>query len=438
MHSHTRSHPPIFGRNWSPANAALTTLLTLLLLILLFLTLTALPARGQTYQILYNFTGGQDGAYPDSLILGPAGTLYGTTNRGSLGYGTVFKFGRGSLNALYSFSTSGTGFGSLLLVPWHSIEIGPDGSLYGTQKYGGGGSGWGTVFNLRPPATACTTALCPWTQDLLYQFKGGSDGAYPTGALSFDPAGKIYGATLQGGTGVDCNPSPCGTVYELTPAHGTWTESVIHNFTNNGDDGGFPTSGGLFDADGNLYGSALAGGDFGNGVVFKLTPSGSGWQYSSIYAFQGSNDGYLPYGNLVFDLSGSLYGSTGWGGANNAGTVFRLLPSGSGWTFGLLYPFVGPPTLGVPDYVNLTMDNAGNLYGTTYGIGAYGWGSVFKLSPGNGFWTFTSLHDFCGDGGSCADGANPLGIALDSAGNLYGVASSGGANGRGLIWEITP
>ena len=412
------------------ANSFLAKAIHAFAAVLALLVVPAQIAQAQTYRVLYNFTGGQDGAFPESLAMGRAGNLYGTASAGgSSGHGTVFKFSTGSLTSLYSFADSGYGD---YPYPMHQIMVGRDGTLYGTAKYGGGS---GTVFNLRPLATACKTALCPWTQTVLYRFTGGTDGANPTGVPVFDGAGNIYGTTLYGGSGpCDYPPYGCGVVYKLTPSSGTWTESVLYSF--NGSDGYYPSSGMIFDAAGDLYGTTMGGGDFGAGTVFTLAPSGSGWAYSAIHSFDYQKDeGYFPFGNLISDHAGNLYGSTG-SGLSGGGTIFQLSPSDNGWIFSVLYSFTETsPSL---DYVSLTMDSAGNLYGTTYLVGAYGNGSVFKLSPGIGGWTYRSLHDFCSDGQTCSDGALPLGLVLDEAGNLYGTALVGGAQSLGVIWEITP
>jgi|SRR5579871_2815268 len=423
---HSNAHDYRSGTGWSPTTLTSTSFFAMLFL---FLTLTAGPARAQTYGVLHNFTSGSDGAFAESLVMDRAGNLYGTTRAGGASsHGTVFKSSRGTLVPLYSFTRTGSG---TFQFPWHSLTIGPDGTLYGTDKYGG--TFFGTIFNLRPPATPCKTALCPWTQTVLYTFSG-SDGADPTGNLSFGPAGEIYGGTLFGGSGANCNPSPCGVVFKLTPVQGNWTESIIHNFT--GDDGAYPSSGVTFDAQGNLYGTAVGGGVNAGGVVFELKPSGNGWNYQAIHSFLYSdNGGEDPYGNLLLDPSGNLYAGTGQGGSGGGG-IFQLAPSGGGWNFNVLYSFSG--TLQEFDYVYLARDNSGNLYGTTFDLGAYGYGSVFRLSPGSGGWTYTPLYDFCRNGPPCSDGANPGSIVVDSAGNLYGTANTGGAYGVGVLWEITP
>jgi len=138
---------------------------------------------------------------------------------------------------------------------------------------------------------------------------------------------------------------------------------------------------------------------------------------------------------LIFDQAGNLYGSASSGGSGNGGTVFELMPSNGNWNFNLLYSLSGSGGSRNGPLRSLTMDAAGNLYGTTYSDGAYGAGSVFKLKPSNGAWTYTDLYDFTGGD----DGANPYGgVTLDANGNLYGTTAFGGASDAGVVWEITP
>jgi uncharacterized repeat protein (TIGR03803 family) len=259
---------------------------------------------------------------------------------------------------------------------------------------------------------------------VLYRFAGGSDGAYPIGQLVFDPSGDIYGTTfdyLQFGS--------LGTVFELTPSGGGWTKSNVHRF--DGSDGQYPTAGLIFDQSGNLYGTTYYGGTHGYGAVYQLTPSGSGWTENLLYSFQNGNDGADVAAGLTFDNSGNLYGATSAGGSGGGGTVFELTSSGGHWTPNVIYSFAGS---GGPAS-SLVMDTAGNLYGTTVQDGAYRAGNVFKLTSSGGGWTYTDLYDFTGG----SDGANPFGgVTLDANGNLYGTTESGGANGAGVIWEITP
>ncbi len=391
----------------------------------------AYSAEAQNFKVIYNFIGGQDGAYPEAgLTMDRGGNLYGTAYQGgSSNRGTVFKLARkGSgwvLSPLYSFAGRPDASS-----PIARVVFGPNGSLYGTTEFGGRncGIGCGTVFNLKPPAVACRTALCAWTETMLYRFGGSSDGANPGyGDLIFDQAGNIYGTTYFGGSNAQ------GVVYKLTPSNGNWTESAIYLFTGSGD-GGNPYSGVIFDNAGNLFGTTYTGGAHGYGTVFELTPSGSGWTENTLYAFQSASDGGSPFGGLVFDNAGNLYGATSSGGSGSGGTVYQLTPSNGNWTFSVLYSFTGSAYQPGP-YDSLTIDAAGNLYGTTTKDGAYGAGSVFKLTPANGGWTETDLYDFTGG----SDGAIPYGsVLMDANGNLYGTASKGGANGYGVIWEITP
>jgi len=416
----------------------------------------ARPAQAQTYHVIYNFTGGADGSGPDAgLAMDRGGNFYGTTGYGGYmggdcqaGCGTVFRLAPKAsgwiFTPLYAFQGGDDGHYATA-----GVVIGSNGSLYGTTLYGGGGDicpqhqgypGCGTAFSLSLPPTVCKTAVCPWTETVLHRFSGGSDGGFPNyfGSLVFDRAGNLYGTTSTGGSNIlGCYPEfgGCGIVFELTPAGGEWSEVVIYNFTNP-QGAAIPESGVIRDQAGNLYGTTLEGA-YNWGTVFELSPSGSGWTLNALYSFPASgNDGELPYGGLALDPSGNLFGSTSQAGPDNGGTAYELIRSPDSWTFVQIYAFSrsGFPEPSGP-YASLTMDAAGNLYGTTWSDGAYGRGSIFKLAPSNGGWTYASLHDFTGG----LDGAGSFGsVTLDANGNLYGTAGGGGAYGYGVVWEITP
>jgi uncharacterized repeat protein (TIGR03803 family) len=400
-------------------------------------------AQAQTFNVIHTFTGGNDGGSPTAgLTLAGAGNLYGSAqDGGEYNYGLVFRLthkGSGwALTPLYSFQGGNDG-----ATPEARVIIGPNGILYGTTTYGGSNycksEGCGTVFNLRPPVHALPNVSGGWMETVLYRFSGYSDGASPAGAdLAFDQAGDIYGTTQSGANG-----SNYGIVYELTPSYGNWTQSVLYAFMG-GNDGSSPYSGVIFDNAGNLYGTTEGGGVNGCaampgcGTVFQLVPSGSGWTENILYKFTGANDGGYPLAGLIFDQSGNLYGANSYGGAGGGGTVFELTPSGGRWTYKLLYSFTGGTRCG--PWGTLVMDTSGNLYGTTYCDGANGAGSVFKLTPSGGTWTYTSLHDFTYG----SDGGFPISnVVFDANGNLYGTASGGGTGcnnfGCGVVWEITP
>ena len=400
---------------------------------LVFALVLAAPAWAQTFTVIHNFAGGQDGSQPVSgLAIDKAGNFYGTASAGGAGFGTVFKLVRKNsawvLNPLYSFAGGNDGAG-----PVATPVLGPNGTLYGSTAAGGGGgcskiyeySGCGTIFNLKPGVSACKTALCPWSETVIYHFAGGGDGAYPIGELHFDQSGNIFGTTADYLQFVSA-----GTVFELTPSGGGWTKSLVHRFSTSGSDGQYPASGVISDQASNLYGTTYNGGAHGNGTVYQLTPSGSGWSESILYSFSGS-DGTDVAAGLVFDGAGNLYGGTTAGGTGG-GTIFGLTPSGGGhWTLTVLNSFTGS---GGPAST-LIMDSAGNLYGTTTADGAYGAGNVFKLSRAGEGWVYTDVYDFTGG----SDGASPIGsLVLDANGNLYGTAEAGGANGEGVIFELTP
>ena len=414
----------------------------LILLGLLALTLIVIPAAtAQTFTVLHTFSG-PDGANPGAgLTLDRAGNLYGTTKYGGntggscppLGCGSVFKLAHAGsgwvLSPLYKFD-AGAGDGT---EPQARAVFGPDGTLYGTASCCSGG----TVYNLRPPANRCSSTSCPWTETILLHFDF-FNGGIPIGDLSFY-AGDIYGTTPLGGHNLGCGRlGGCGEVFVLTPSGNSWTENVIFGFF--GSLGESPNSGVILDAAGNVYGTVPEDSDQAFGLVFQLTPAGSSWNFSTAYHFQNTTDGRQPWGGLIFDDAGNLYGTTTYGGANSGGTVFQLTPSGGGWTFNLIYALPGGNGSHGPE-AKLARDSAGNLYGTTVKDGAYGYGTVFKLTPTDGGWTYTSLHDFTGG----RDGANPYGaIALDANGNLYGTTLIGGnmnsncqAGSCGVVFEIT-
>ena len=247
----------------------------------------------------------------------------------------------------------------------------------------------------------------------------------------FDRQGNIYGTTTQGGE------FGKGVVFELTPSNGAWTESVIYNFGGSAD-GGTPEAGVIFDSAGNLYGTTMNGGQYQGGTVFELSPSGSGWTKTVLHSFQ-SSEGMSPLGGLIFDASGNLYGTTYAGGIGGyAGSVFELSPSNGGWAFSVLHLFDFSEGEGAGPVAGVTLDAAGNLYGTTVGGGSFRDGTVYKLVYGSGDWTYQTVHDFYS-----TTGDSPFSVVtFDSAGNMYGTADSGGHGdcntGCGVVWKITP
>jgi len=404
-----------------------------------------LPAQAQTLTRLHDFNSNQGYSQGFGALAGPAidraGNLYGTLAQGGIQFGTAYELQRkGSgwiFNLLHTFVGNLTNDGAH---PYSGLVFGPDGALYGTTYQGGGDNsgqcfyGCGTVYSLRPPPSACKSALCPWNETVIYHFAGGSDGAYPGyGNLTFDSAGNIYGTTSDGGA------NGLGTVYELSPSNGGWTETVLYSFAGGGD-GWRPWGPVTVDAAGNLYGTTYYGGSSacgvdGCGTIYRLSPSALGWTHTVLYSFQNLDDGMLPIAGLVFDSAGNLYGGTSLGGSGTGGTIFQLTPSGSGWNFNLLCSLVGSPPYNGGLVNNLTSDSAGNLYGTAF-WDPDGVGSLFKLVRSNG-WTCNQIYSFR-NSGQYGPGDPRGSVALDGNGNIYGTSIYGGRDDVGTVWEITP
>jgi uncharacterized repeat protein (TIGR03803 family) len=325
---------------------------------------------------------------------------------------------------------------------------GLDGDLYGTANEGGSGCtvppppGCGTFFKLSPSGTLTTLYnFCPGTWPLC-----GDEGAFPLNSLTLGTDGNFYGLTWNGGSGAYCSGGAgyCGTVFKITPSGALTT---LYNWCSqpNCADGAFffgPTGGLIQATDGDFYGTMPGGGAYGQGTVFKLTPSGALTTLYSFCARSGCPDGEYPEG-LVEGSDGSFYGTTARGGADGEGTVFKIAPSGALTTLHTFCFQIYCEDGGWPD-APLIRGVDGNFYGTTSyggptchtpegGIGSCG--TVFQITPEG---TLTNIYTFCSPT-SCSDGALPVGSLLQgSDGNFYGTTYTGGADGDGTIFRITP
>jgi hypothetical protein len=391
-----------------------------------------------------------DGASPAaSLAFGSEGNMYGTTSTGGAagpcpvnggypGCGTVFELtppgtaGQGwTETVLYRFSGGDDG-----AAPESGVAIGRDGVLYGTASHGGP-LHKGVVFRLAPPAEPGG----PWTESVIHSFGGAGEGVFPTGPLVFDASGALYGTTTYGGA-----TSP-PTVFKLTPpvAPGqAWTVSAVYSFAGDAN-GPYPI--GITFHDGALYGVA-SGSPRGAGAVFRLTPPESGtgaWTATVLHSFHGDSnghsDGASPYGSLIFDDSGAIYGTTAEGGGESrqcragCGIVFQLTPpatQGGAWTENVLFNFSADLGHKGSNPTGVVLNN-GNLYGTTCS------GQLFLLAPpatAGGAWQEKSLANFTAQQGVC-----PQGLVLHD-GALYGAAEVGGRLGNidsdGTIYSVTP
>ncbi len=390
---------------------------------------------------LYNFTGTGGSGPVGNLAFGTNGALYGTTPYGGTeGCGTVFELARPSKSAwnetvLYNFTCGNDG-----AYPIAGVIIDSNGTIYGTTSQGGT-SNSGAVFELTPPSAAGG----PWTETVLHSFTGGSsgpDGSGPLGALIQATKGVLYGTTFAGGT------SNAGTVFELAPPAtpgGAWTETILHSFTGLSGDGANPYAGLVTGHGGALFGTTTLGGTPGAGTVFELAPPsvpGGPWTERVLYSFTAVYSFYgYPQAPLVIGSDGTLYGTT----SDYTSSVFELTPPttpGGAWTETVLHSFQGAPDGNFPEG-SLVIGKGGALYGTTRD-GGLGWGTVFKLTPPaapGGAWTETLPASF-----NFFDGANPTsGFVMGPAGLLYATAKNGGTartgsqpTPYGTVFEFRP
>jgi uncharacterized repeat protein (TIGR03803 family) len=273
------------------------------------------------------------------------------------------------------------------------------------------------VFAALAVALSIATAAAAQTETVLYNFTGGADGRYPSSSLVLDAQGNVYGASLFGGDfSTQCGSLGCGLIFEISPEG---VETIIHTFS--GTDGIAPNSV-IRDMTGNLYGTVQIGATNGYGAVLKLTPAG---MERILYNFTEGADGTQPRAGIVHDAQGNLYGTTEQGGyfggscGGGCGTVFKVTPAGAQT---VLYSFTPAPDANYPTN-GVALDAEGNVYGTTFTGGVYGFGTVYKVTPQG---VETILYSFTGQ----ADGRYPnSNLILDAEGNLYGTTQEGGYSG---------
>jgi len=400
-------------------------------------------AAAQAEKTFFLFGRTPDNGYDSysGVVRDSAGNFYGTTVGGGSHFsGTVYEL---SLNAngeyeetvLHNFQRYNSTDG---WQPFSGVILDASGNVYGTAE-SGGTNGSGMVFELTPGSDG------QWTETVLHNFTV-LDGAHPWSALVMDASGNLYGTAAGGGKYAS------GVVFELMRVNGGWVETTLHDFNPHRGDGYTPIAGLTLDAEGNLYGttSYCQCGYSNDGTVFELKRGAGGvWTEEILHSF--INDGVQGFelnAGVTMNSAGNLYGATTLGGTGicnidyggGCGTIFELtrLPDGT-WTETTIHDFQNTPNDGVLPFGNLVLDAAGNLYGATNLGGADGAGTAFELTPSNGTWNETLLHNFHGFSGlPNREGAIPYaGVTLDDSGNIYGTTSAGGY-GAGVFFQITP
>ena len=376
-------------------------------------------------KVLYAFQGNADGRYPFGNLVDVGGKLYGTTEQGGAANdGTVFSINplTGGRQLVHDFRGQSDG-----AYPENGLIV-VGGTLYGTTAGGGGagcgGSGCGTVFSLDP-----VTGI----EHVLYAFRGGSDGAGPAAGL-LNAGKRLYGTTAQGGS--DTCDRGCGTVFSINPTTGA--ERILHAFQG-GNDGFFPAAG-VIHIGTTLYGTTAYGGVSGDGTVFAITMFAMATHSETVlHAFKGGSDGANPVSGLTA-AAGMLYGTTYYGGSTTCGNgagcgVVFTLDAATG-AEKIVYVFHGTGDGAYPQATLVGM--GGQLYGTTYAGPATGEdGTVYAVNPKSG--AVELLYAF----GGGTDGASPAGGLIAIGGTLYGTTSLGGgspacAGGCGTVFSLTP
>jgi uncharacterized repeat protein (TIGR03803 family) len=362
------------------------------------------PAEAQTFSVLHEFQGvPNDGSGPrGGLLRDGAGNFLGTTfSGGALGEGTIYKLSpTAQENVLFTFNTTNGSF------PASGLVRDKAGNLYGTADEGPGGAG--VLFRLAKDGTEVT----------FHAFQGGqnSAAAVPSGGVIMDAAGNFYGATLLGGLGF-------GTIYRVDPAGNL---KVLYNFQGRAD-GASPQGPLVRDADGNIFGAAAEKGAHNAGTIFKLASNGT---LTVLHSFTGGRDGKTPQGALLLDKAGNLFGSAFAGGDTGNGTIFQVSKSGG---FRRLHSFSGAVDGTNPNGA-LIRDSGGNIFGTAQLGGALFLGTVFKLTAAG---ELIVLHAFTGEEDGATPFS---GVMRDAAGNLFGTAEQNFLIDQrgGTVFKITP
>lgn len=365
------------------------------------LSVIPVTADGTRLSTVFWFTGGTDGGNPNQLVQATNGVLYGTTKSGGA-YELGAAFGlstNGALSTLFSFD--GTN-GAAPLAPLFQAS---DGLLYGTTAQGGSANA-GTLFRMTLAGTPSN----------LHVFAG-PEGANLWAGVVQGADGNLYGAARNGGG------NAFGNLFKATT---NGTVATLYSFAH-GSDGGFPIAALAPGTNGNFYGTTETGGSNGKGNIFKVTPAGA---FTLLYSFTGGTDGYSPAGALVRASDGNFYGATKHStlmGFEFYGTFFRVTPAGA---FSTVYTLNGATGDGFYPYAGLVEAVDGNFYGTTHDGGAYGKGTLFRLTPNGGYTVLLSFDGF-------AVGANPESALIEgSEGSLYGTTTTGGTGGAGTIFRL--
>jgi len=324
--------------------------------------------------VLYKFKGGADGGGPmGQLVFDTEGNLYGIANGGGAGYGTVYELspskGGWTFKVIHTFHGGDDG---IVGIGVSGLVLDEADHLYGVTEMGGT-AGFGTIFKLSRVASK-------WHKTILYNFAAGADAQDPLMGLTWDKSGNLYGATVGGGA------DGCGAVFELAHQTKGWKESVIYNFTG-GSDGCWPEFGSVtIPKSGEIYGTTGAGGSYNQGVVYLLKRSNGTWSETTLYDFTGGNDGGQVFAGVTLDPVGNIFGAAAYYGTGNYGTVIKLAKQKSGYQEKTLQDFTGSDG-GYP-YGNIMVDATGNLYGTTFRGGnlscntvQQGCGVVFEMTP---------------------------------------------------------